>query len=184
MQLQVSLPRKIIITVLIMAALILLVFYCNIPNPNMILIAGLVLCSALFGYGGGIVAAAIMFGYTLFFFSTDNSFTQFTPQNMQKVIVSMIGIVADMLFVCALKRAEIREFKAVDALTVQLNNQKQSLSSLLNHMPAMSFYKDAQTGVYLACNRAFAEYANKENPAGVVGLTDFEILKSVFAQCC
>ena len=63
----------------------------------------------------------------------------------------MIGIVADMLFVCALKRAEIREFKAVDALTVQLNNQKQSLSSLLNHMPAMSFYKDAQTGVYLAC---------------------------------
>jgi hypothetical protein len=51
-------------------------------------------------------------------------------------------------------------------------------------MPAMSFYKDAQTGVYLACNRAFAEYANKENPAGVVGLTDFEILKSVFAQCC
>ena len=88
----------------------------------------------------------------------------------------MIGIVADMLFVCALKRAEIREFKAVDALTVQLNNQKQSLSSLLNHMPAMSLYKDAQTGVYLACNRAFAEYANKENPAGVVGLTDFEIL--------
>ena len=83
MQLQVSLPRKIIITVLIMAALILLVFYCNIPSPNMILIAGLVLCSALFGYGGGIVAAAIMFGYTLFFFSTDNSFTQFTPQNMQ-----------------------------------------------------------------------------------------------------
>jgi hypothetical protein len=44
-----------------------------------------------------------MFGYTLFFFSTDNSFMQFTPQNMQKVIVSMIGIVADMLFVCALK---------------------------------------------------------------------------------
>ena len=46
-------------------------------------IAVLVLWSALFGYGGGIVAAAIMFGYTLFFFSTDNSFTQFTPQNMQ-----------------------------------------------------------------------------------------------------
>ena len=170
MQLQVSLPKKIVITVVIMAALILLVFYCNIPNPNMILIAGLVLCSALFGYGGGIVAAAIMFGYTLFFFSTDNSFTQFTPQNMQKVIVSLIGIAVDMLLVCDLKSAEIREFKAVDELTVQLNHQHESLSSLLNHMPAMSFYKDAQTGVYLACNRAFAEYANKENPAGVVGL--------------
>ena len=175
MQLQVSLPKKIVLTTLIMAALILLVFYCDIPNPNMILIAGLVLCSALFGYGGGIVAAAIMFGYTLFFFSTDHSFTRFTPQNMQKVIVSIIGIAADMLLVCELKRAEIREFKVVNELTVQLNNQKESLSSLLNHMPAMSFYKDAKTGVYLACNQAFAEYAHKENPSGVVGLTDYEI---------
>ena len=175
MQLQVNLPKKIIITILIMAALILLVYFCNIPNPNMILIAGLVLCSALFGYGGGIVAAVIMLGYTLFFFSTDYSFIYFTPQNMQKVFVSVIGIVADMLFVCALKRTEIREFKAVDELTKQLNYQKESLSSLLNHMPALSFYKDAETGVYLACNQAFAEYAQKEAPSGVVGLTDYEI---------
>ncbi len=53
MQLQVSLPKKIVITAVIMFALILLVFYCDIPNPNMILIAVLVLCSALFGYGAG-----------------------------------------------------------------------------------------------------------------------------------
>ena len=182
MQLQVSLPKKMVITIVIMAALILLVFYFNIPNPNMILIAGLVLCSALFGYGGGIVAATIMFGYTLFFFSTDHSFTQFTPQNMQKVIVSVIGIVADMLLVCSLKGAEIREFKAIDELTGQLSIQKESLSSLLNHMPAMSFYKDAQTGVYLACNQAFAEYAHKENPSGVVGLTDYEIFDPATAR--
>lgn len=182
MQLQVSLPQKIVITIVIMAVLILLVFYFNIPNPNMILIAGLVLCSALFGYGGGIVAATIMFGYTLFFFSTDHSFTQFTPQNMQKVIVSVIGIVADMLLVCSLKGAEIREFKAIDELTGQLNIQKESLSSLLNHMPAMSFYKDAQTGVYLACNQAFAEYAHKENPSGVVGLTDYDIFDPATAR--
>ena len=182
MQLQVSLPKKIVITVVIMAALILFVFYFNVPNPNMILIAGLVLCSALFGYGGGIVAAAIMLGYTLFFFSTAHSFTQFTPENTQKVLVSLIGIAADMLLVCALKRSEIREFKAVDELTVQLNHQQESLSSLLNHMPAMSFYKDAQTGVYLACNQAFAEYAHKESPSGVVGLTDNEIFDPVTAR--
>ena len=182
MQLQVSLPKKIVLTALIMGALILLVFYCDIPNPNMILIAGLVLCSALFGYGGGIVAAVIMFGYTLFFFSTDYSFIRFTPENLQKVIVSVIGIVADMLFVCSLKRAEIREFNTIDELTEQLNLQKGSLSSLLNHMPALSFYKDAKTGVYLACNQAFAEYAHKENPSGVVGLTDHEIFDPVTAK--
>ena len=181
LQLQISLPKKIIITILIMSVLILFVFYFSIPNPNMILIAGLVLCSALFGYGGGIVAAVIMLGYTLFFFSTDNSFTQFTPQNMQKVIVSVFGIAADMLFVCALRRIEIREFKMVKELTGQLNIQKESLSSLLNHMPALSFYKDAKTGVYLACNQAFAEYAQKKTPSEVVGLTDYEIFDSVTA---
>ena len=130
MQLQVSLPKKILITTAIMAALILFVFYGNVPNPNMILIAGLVLCSALFGYGGGITAAVIMFGYTLFFFSTDHSFTHFTPQNMQKVIVSPIGIAADMLLVCELKRAEIREFKSVNELNAALGSEAASLNTI------------------------------------------------------
>ena len=130
MQLQVSLPKKILITTAIMAALILFVFYGNVPNPNMILIAGLVLCSALFGYGGGITAAVIMFGYTLFFFSTDHSFTHFTPQNMQKVIVSLIGIAADMLLVCDLKRAEIREFKSVNELNAALGSEAASLNTI------------------------------------------------------
>ena len=50
-----------------------------------------------------------------------------------------------------------------------------SVASLLSNMPAMSFSKDAQTGKYLACNQPFAEYAHKESPEGVIGLTDFEI---------
>ena len=57
-----------------------------------------------------------------------------------------------------------------------------SASSLLTNMPAMSFSKDAKTGVYLACNQAFADYAHKASPEGVVGLTDFEIFDPVTAQ--
>jgi hypothetical protein len=115
LQLQVSLPKRVILTVLIMAMLIMFVFFFNIPNPNMILIAGLVICSALFGYGGGVVAGVIMFFYTLYFFSTGHSFTEFTPENLQKVGVSLVGIAVDMVFVCALKRAEMHAFAQVDA---------------------------------------------------------------------
>ena len=50
-----------------------------------------------------------------------------------------------------------------------------SVSSLLTNMPAMSFSKDIETGKYLACNQAFAEYAGKDRPEDVVGLTDHEI---------
>ena len=57
-----------------------------------------------------------------------------------------------------------------------------SVSSLLTNMPAMSFSKDAKTGVYLACNQAFANYAHKQSPEGVVGLTDFEIFDPVTAR--
>ena len=114
-----QLAEKIIISVVMMFALILFVYYFHVPNPNIILIVGLVLCSALFGYGGGIVAAVIMLGYTLFFFSTDYSFIRFTPQNLQKVRVSLIGIAADMILVCWLKSSEIKAFQEVEVLTKQ-----------------------------------------------------------------
>ena len=64
MQIQFKLSTKIIATIVI---------FLKIPNPNMILIVGLVLCSALFGFGGGVIAAVIMLGYTLYFFSTDHT---------------------------------------------------------------------------------------------------------------
>ncbi len=57
-----------------------------------------------------------------------------------------------------------------------------SVASLLSNMPAMSFSKDAETGKYLACNQAFAEYAHKEKPEDVVGLTDHEIFDKVTAD--
>lgn len=62
-----------------------------------------------------------------------------------------------------------------------LTEQNELMSSLLTNMPAMVFSKDAETGVYLACNQSFAEYAHKASPEGVVGLTDFEIFDEVTA---
>lgn len=52
---------------------------------------------------------------------------------------------------------------------------KDTITSLLDNMPGMTFTKDARSGIYLACNQAFAKYAHKKNPDGVVGLTDAQI---------
>jgi PAS domain-containing protein len=51
----------------------------------------------------------------------------------------------------------------------------QSVSALLANMPGLCSSKDAETGKYLACNREFAEFANRESPEDVIGLTDVEI---------
>ena len=50
-----------------------------------------------------------------------------------------------------------------------------SMSSLFTNLPAMTFSKDADTGIYLACNQAFAEYNGKSSPEEVIGKTDYEL---------
>ena len=75
-------------------------------------------------------------------------------------------------------RKLVREAQAVSRLAELMG----SVSSLLTNMPAMSFSKDAKTGVYLACNQAFAEYAHKGSPEGVIGLTDYQLFDPATAR--
>lgn len=170
MQTQMDLSRRIIISVVVMTALIALVYLFNIPNPNMILIVGLVSCSALFGFGGGVVAAVIMLFYTLFFFSTDHSFIHFTPQNLQKVFVSLVGVVADTLLVCLLKQEEILAFRKVENLTEALHLE----NSKLQHMSLT----DALTGIRnrLALRQDYESYQDHDVMVMMVDLNDFKLI--------
>ena len=52
---------------------------------------------------------------------------------------------------------------------------KQTITSLLDNMPGMNYTKDAETGKFLACNQAFADYAHKKSPEEVIGLTAYDI---------
>ena len=68
------------------------------------------------------------------------------------------------------------------AEAAKITELKNTITSLVDNMPALAFTKDAQTGVYLACNQAFAEYAHKESPADVTGLTDDQIFDAETAK--
>ena len=57
-----------------------------------------------------------------------------------------------------------------------------SMSSLMANIPALTFSKDAETGLYLACNQAFAVYAGKRNPKEVVGLSDYDLFSEEEAK--
>ena len=56
------------------------------------------------------------------------------------------------------------------------------VTTLMNNIPALAAYKDAQTGRYMACNLAFARYAGKEKPEDVIGLTDYDLFDEDTAQ--
>ena len=50
-----------------------------------------------------------------------------------------------------------------------------AFTSLMSSMPAVNFTKDVETGEYLNCNQAFAEFALKSSPDEIIGLTDYDL---------
>ena len=70
---------------------------------------------------------------------------------------------------------EQEEYRLGQEETKKVTDLKNTIFSLLNNIPGLAFTKDADTGVYHASNQAYADYAHKETPEGVTGLTDAEI---------
>ncbi len=87
--------------------------------------------------------------------------------------------IAFMLGTCLLHSFVVREEKEDYRQELEeagkIAELKERFRSLLDNMPGMTFTKDAETGRYLACNQAMAEYAQKDSPDAVVGLTDDQI---------
>ena len=77
---------------------------------------------------------------------------------------------------------EKEEIKLGLAEAKKIKELKDTIVSLLDNMPAMTYTKDAETGVYLACNQAFAEYAHKNRPSEVVGLNAEQLFGTKTAE--
>ena len=162
--------------------------YYDLPGRDMILLAQILLLVLISAYAFISVfkndtgnkrqryVTIAHFGLIMGFFLLGQMFYPYLP----------LYAMAYMLGTCLLRAFVIREEK--EELRVALEEAekvkelKHSISSLLDNMPALSFYKDAWTGVYMACNQAFAEYAHKDDPEGVIGLTDAQIFDKETAE--
>ena len=123
-----------IIFTILMVALIIFVYNFNIPNPNMILIAALVLSTAIGGSVPGLICSVLMLGYSLFFFSTNHSFFQFTDINLHKMIVITLGVLINFLCVAYLKRNRDRagnQLKETNEKLEETNLELKKVNDLL-----------------------------------------------------
>ncbi|MBQ2100008.1 MAG: transporter substrate-binding domain-containing protein [Lachnospiraceae bacterium] len=115
------------------------------------------------------------------------SFAQFMKDNWIIVFVVLIVIFSIIIFLLVQKiRADrtANEQKRLLEEAEEVAKLKQTVTSLLDNMPGMNYTKDAETGAYLACNQAFADYAHKKKPEDVIGLTagdifDAEMVKRI-----
>ena len=80
------------------------------------------------------------------------------------------------------RKAENSELAGNAASAAKIAELKESVASLLDNMPALTFSKDVENGKYLACNQQFAEFAHKKSPVDVVGLTAYDIFDEVTAR--
>ena len=151
-----------------MVILILIVYFGNIPNPNMILIAGLVIFASLFGYLGGVIAGLAMILYSMFFFSIDHSFFHYNELNGQKLLVIVIGVMVCIVFIGQIKLAQEKSKR-------QLKEANQSLKVANLSLEELS-KKDPLTGVYNrhAIHLMMDSFKNKPIMILVVDIDDFK----------
>lgn len=148
-----SIVSHAIIFTVLMLALMCFVYNFNVPNPNMILIAALVLSTSIGGIIPGAICAFLMLLYSLFFFSTDHSFIHFTEVNIQKIVVITLGIIINYVSVALLKASRDRanreikianeELTRTNGHLEQTNNELKQVNELLKSMAQ----KDALTGL-------------------------------------
>ena len=143
-----------LVTFLGMTLLIGIAWFLKIPNPNMVLITGLIVFTNMFGRVAGLISAVLLIIYSMFFFSTAHSFFSYTTVNFEKILTIVISIVINTTIVATLrhrwKKAQ-RELQQVNGQLLEHNEKLQSQSQT-----------DSLTGLY---NR-FALRANYNSYIG------------------
>ncbi len=70
--------------------------------------------------------------------------------------------------------ATLRDISEIKYVEQKLNRSNNVLANIMDSIPQSVFWKDTD-GVYLGCNKVFAQNAGLENPEEIVGLTDYDL---------
>lgn len=167
-----SVPMRAVLSLAVMGLLTGAVLVTGAPNPNMILVAGLVACATLLGYVGGSTAALAMACFTLYFFSDGHDWVTFTSVNLQKVLISFVGILIVTFFVCMLEHAE---HQALDGLFRAMERLKHD-----NELLAEASGTDTLTGLRnrFSLRRDYEHYMGQTGVLRIV-MIDLDNFKSI-----
>ena len=168
--------RHIILSLAAMLSLTALVYVFNIPNPNMLLIAGLTVCTSLFGYGSGIACGLVMVAYSMYFFSTGHDFVTFERVNVQKMTVILLGVVLNVVFIGHLKQMN----RSIQRQLIEMNKVLRSDNRSL----AQTSLYDSLTQVRnrSALTRDYDSYLGQRAHVMMLDLDDFKHVNDTYGH--
>lgn len=90
-------------TFLLMCGLIAFLHIFLIPNPEAVLLTALGLVCVVLGYHSGIVCAVLQVMYFLYHYSERHTVSSFTPENLLKVVVSVVCVAVNIAVIKELR---------------------------------------------------------------------------------
>ena len=157
--------------------MIMLIVACGnlgIPNPEVLLLAGLVICASLFDFPAGVICAAQVILFAMYFYSEGHSFISYPAGNLQRVIMTVVSVAIITVFLGKLRQIwnTTRE-KTLD-VTKRLREKNEALQE--------ESYLDPLTGLYNR-NVLRAKYPEYKNNSLIVTLLDIDDFKRINDAC-
>ena len=145
----VAMFKRVLLASLLMSLLIFVVVIFKIPNPNMVLVSGLVIITSIYGYSAGGICLISMVLYSMYFFSTDHTFYVYTATNLHKIIVIVLSALFIYLAVGQLKNKQERTERELldindilerDNIKLKEESRTDSLTGLGNRVALIKDY--------------------------------------------
>lgn len=159
-----------VITFLGMALLIAIVWFMKIPNPNIVLITGVIIFTSIFGRVAGAISVIMIIIYSMYFFSIDHGFLSYTDTNAHKIEVILISVIINTTIVAYLRQRWRNAQMKMVKLNAQLRRRNEKLQFLSK--------TDQLTGL---CNRHalredWDDYIGKQLIVALMDIDNFKLI--------
>lgn len=153
---------------LFMGMLIASCGYLAIPNPEVLLLAGLVICASLFDFPAGVICAAQVILFAMYFYSEGHSFFSYAPENLQRVIMTVCSVAVITAFLGKLHQIwNMTRQKTMDVVK-RLRDSNEALQE--------ESHLDPLTGLYNrnVLRENFSEYKHHDLIVTLLDIDDFK----------
>ncbi|MBR4908916.1 MAG: GGDEF domain-containing protein [Acidaminococcaceae bacterium] len=145
-----------------------------IPNPEVLLLTGLVICASLFDFPAGVLCAIQVILFSMYFYSEDHSYFSYSTVNLKRMIIIFCSVLATTAFLGKLRQIWNTTRQKTMEVTKRLRDSNEALQE--------ESHQDHLTGLYNR-NMLRANFPDYKNRSLIVTLLDIDDFKKINDVC-